>query len=284
MTRGAPAAARATVWRGRRPARLPVLLALPAALGLALLVGPLVAIVVQAPWGRMLELVSTESALQALAISLGTAAAATGLSVLLGLPLALLLAGSPDERPSRARRLIRSLVTVPVVLPPVVGGVALVALLGEGGLVSQPLADLFGFAPPPSAAAVVLAQTFVAMPFLVFAIEGAIRAADRRFDVVAATLGASPGRRLAQVTLPLIAPGIAAGAALSFARALGEYGATVTFATSIPGVTQTLPMAIYARLAADDRDAAIALSLVLIAISVVVLVAFRDRWLPGVLR
>jgi molybdate transport system permease protein len=124
----------------------------------------------------------------------------------------------------------------------------------------------------------------VAMPFLVFAIEGAIRAADRRFDVVAATLGASPGRRLAQVTLPLIAPGIAAGAALSFARALGEYGATVTFATSIPGVTQTLPMAIYARLAADDRDAAIALSLVLIAISVVVLVAFRDRWLPGVLR
>ena len=255
--------------------RTPRPLVVLAVAGLLLLVGPLLAIVLRAPWPRMLEIVSRESALNALGISLGTAAAATGLSLLLGLPLALLLAGAPSGRSSLSVRIVRSFVTVPVVLPPVVGGVALVALLGEGGLVSQPLADWFGLAPPTSAVAVVLAQTFVAMPFLVFAIEGAIRGADRRFDLVAETLGS---------TLPLIAPGIAAGAALCFARALGEYGATVTFATSIPGITQTLPMAIYGELALGDRDAAIALSLVLIAISVVVLLAFRDRWVPQVAR
>lgn len=270
--------------RAPRRARAPLAVMVLGAIGLALLVGPLVAIVVRAPWGRLLELLSSETALQALGISLGTAAAATGLSVLLGVPLAILLAGAPDEPPGLGRRVIRSLVTVPVVLPPVVGGVALVALLGEGGLVSAPIAALLGAAPPTSAGAVVLAQTFVAMPFLVFAIEGALRGADRRVDLVAATLGLTPGRRLLRVTLPLVAPGIAAGAALSFARALGEYGATVTFATSIPGITQTLPMAIYARLAEGDRDAAIALSLVLIAVSVVVLVALRDRWVPGVVR
>lgn len=264
--------------------RTPRALVVLAVAGLLLLVGPLLAIIVRAPWPRMLEIISRESALNALGISLGTAAAATGLSLLLGLPLALLLAGAPNGRSSLSVRIVRSFVTVPVVLPPVVGGVALVALLGEGGLVSQPLADWFGVAPPTSAAAVVLAQTFVAMPFLVFAIEGAIRGADRRFDLVAATLGSTPSRRLVRVTLPLIAPGIAAGAALCFARALGEYGATVTFATSIPGITQTLPMAIYGELALGDRDAAIALSLVLIAVSVVVLLAFRDRWVPQVAR
>lgn len=268
----------------RRGTRSTVAVRVLAVLGLALLVSPLVAIMVRAPWAQLPEIVARENSLQALGISLGTAAAATGLSVLLGLPLALVLAGEPDRAPSLAGRIVRAFVTVPVVLPPVVGGVALVSLLGDGGLLSQPLADLFGFAPPTSAAAVVLAQTFVAMPFLVFAIEGALRSSDARFGVVAASLGASPHRRLVRVTLPLIAPGIAAGAALSFARALGEYGATVTFATSIPGVTQTLPMAIYAQLALDDRDAAIALSLVLIAVSVVVLVTLRDRWVPGVMR
>lgn len=270
--------------RAPRRARPPLAVIVLATLGLVLLVGPLVAIIVRAPWARMLDLLSRESAVHALGISLGTASAATGLSLLLGVPLALLLARGADERPALGHRIVRSLVTVPVVLPPVVGGVALVALLGEGGLVSGPIAAVLGAAPPTSAGAVVLAQTFVAMPFLVFAIEGALRGADRRFDLVAATLGLPPGRRLLRVTLPLIAPGIAAGAALSFARALGEYGATVTFATSIPGVTQTLPMAIYAELAEGDRDAAIALSLVLIAVSVVVLVGFRDRWLPGVVR
>ena len=255
--------------------RTPRPLVVLAVAGLLLLVGPLLAIVLRAPWPLMLEIVSRESALNALGISLGTAAAATGLSLLLGLPLSLLLAGAPSGRSSLSVRIVRSFVTVPVVLPPVVG---------EGGLVSQPLADWFGLAPPTSAVAVVLAQTFVAMPFLVFAIEGAIRGADRRFDLVAATLGSTPSRRLVRVTLPLIAPGIAAGAALCFARALGEYGATVTFATSIPGITQTLPMAIYGELALGDRDAAIALSLVLIAVSAVVLLAFRDRWVPQVAR
>ena len=255
-----------------------------AVVGIVFLVAPLLALAVAAPWGRMLELLARESSLQALGISLATAAAATGLSLLLGVPLALTLATRDGEPPSFSRRVVRAFVTVPVVLPPVVGGVALVALFGAGGLVSQPLADVFGFAPPTSAGAVIMAQTFVAMPFLVFAIEGALLSSDRRFDLVAASLGASPTRRLFRVTLPLIAPGIAAGAALSFARAMGEYGATVTFATSVPGVTQTVPMAIYGELAAGDRDAAIALALVLVAVSVLVLIALRDRWVGGISR
>jgi molybdate transport system permease protein len=252
---------------------------LPALLALALLVLPLVALVVRAPWGQLPELLGRSEVVQALALSLGTAALSTLIALALGVPLALVLARSV-EWPAVARRLLRALITVPLVLPPVVGGVALLLLLGRRGLVGEGLDAAFGLTIPFTTAAVVIAQVFVAMPFLVLAVEGAVRASDRRFEVAAATLGASRLTVFRRVTLPLVAPGIAAGALLCFTRALGEFGATITFAGSFPGVTQTLPIATYLELQRDP-DAAIALSLVLMIVSVAVLVSLRDRWVPG---
>jgi len=253
---------------------------IPAAIGLALLGLPLVALVVRAPWSRLPELLSRSDVLQALGLSLGTGVLSTAIALVLGIPLALVLARSAAW-PTVPRRLLRALVTVPLVLPPVVGGVALLLLLGRRGLIGQWLDAWFGITIPFTTAAVVIAQVFVAMPFLVLAVEGAVRASDRRFEVVAATLGASRWTVFRRVTLPLVAPGVAAGALLCFTRALGEFGATITFAGSFPGVTQTLPIATYLQLQTDP-DAAIALSLLLMGVSVVVLVSLRDRWVPGV--
>jgi molybdate transport system permease protein len=252
---------------------------LPALLALALLVLPLVALVVRAPWDQLPELLGRSEVVQALALSLCTAALSTLIALALGVPLALVLARSA-EWPAVPRRLLRALITVPLVLPPVVGGVALLLLLGRRGLVGEGLDAAFGLTIPFTTAAVVIAQVFVAMPFLVLAVEGAVRASDRRFEVAAATLGASRLTVFRRVTLPLVAPGIAAGALLCFTRALGEFGATITFAGSFPGVTQTLPIATYLELQRDP-DAAIALSLVLMIVSVAVLVSLRDRWVPG---
>ncbi|MCU1439038.1 MAG: Molybdate transport system permease protein [Rhodoglobus sp.] len=248
---------------------------IPAALALALLGLPLVALVVRAPWASLPDLLSRSEVIQALALSFGTASIATLVSLVLGIPLALVLARSA-EWSVVPRRVLRALVTVPLVLPPVVGGVALLLLLGRRGLIGQ----FLPFTIPFSTSAVVIAQVFVAMPFLVLAVEGAVRASDRRFEVAAATLGASRWTVLRRVTLPLVAPGIAAGSLLCFTRALGEFGATITFAGSFPGVTQTLPIATYIELQRDP-DAAIALSLLLMAASVAVLVSLRDRWVPG---
>jgi molybdate transport system permease protein len=266
--------------RSRSP--LTPVLWVPAGLGLALLALPLVALAVRAPWAQLPELLSRSEVVQALALSLGTGLLSTLVSLVLGIPLAVVLARS-EEWPAVARRLLRALVTVPLVLPPVVGGVALLLLLGRRGLVGQWLDAWFGITIPFSTTAVVIAQVFVAMPFLVLAVEGAIRASDRRFDVAAATLGASRLTIFRRITLPLVAPGITAGALLCFTRSLGEFGATITFAGSFPGVTQTLPIATYLELQRDP-DAAIALSLVLMIVSVVVLVSLRDRWVPGVTR
>jgi molybdate transport system permease protein len=248
---------------------------LPAALALALLALPLLALVTRAPWAELPQLLSRTEVAQALGLSLGTATVSTALCLVLGIPLALVLARSAGW-PLVPRRLLRAVVTVPLVLPPVVGGVALLLLLGRHGLIGQWLP----FTVPFTTSAVVIAQVFVALPFLVLAVEGALRASDRRFELAAATLGASRWTVFRRVTLPLIAPGVAAGALLCFTRALGEFGATVTFAGSFPGVTQTLPVATYLELQRDP-DAAIALSLVLMVISVVVLLSLRDRWLPG---
>ncbi len=248
---------------------------LPAGLALALLGLPLVALVVRAPWGQLPELLSRASVLQSIGLSLGTAALATLVSLVLGIPLAMVLARSAHWA-TVPRRLLRALVIVPLVLPPVVGGVALLLLLGRRGLIGQ----FLPFTIPFSTSAVVIAQVFVAMPFLVLAVEGAIRSADHRFAAAAATLGASRATVFRRVTLPLIAPGVAAGALLCFTRSLGEFGATITFAGSFPGVTQTLPITTYLELQRDP-DAAIALSLVLLAVSVAVLVSLRDRWVPG---
>ena len=263
----------------RRRSFLAPALWLPAGVALAFLVLPLLALILRAPWAQLPEILGQGAVAQSLVLSLGTGLVSTVIALVLGIPLALVLARSA-EWPAVPRRLLRALITVPLVLPPVVGGVALLLLLGRRGLVGQYLYDWFGVTIPFSTPAVVIAQVFVAMPFLVLAVEGALRASDRRFEVAAATLGASRFTVFRRITLPIVAPGISAGALLCFTRALGEFGATITFAGSFPGVTQTLPISTYLQLQTDP-DAAIALSLVLMLVSVVVLVSLRDRWVPG---
>jgi molybdate transport system permease protein len=265
--------------RGAQRARLSPPIAVAAVIGLAFLVLPLVALAIRAPWAQLPQLLAGETVLRALGLSLLTGLISTAVCLVLGVPLALLLSHSAVW-PAVVRRLLRATITVPLVLPPVVGGIALLLLLGRRGLIGQFFADA-GLGIPYTTGAVVLAQTFVAMPFLVFAVEGALGAADRRTEAAAATLGASRWQVFRLVTVPLVAPGVAAGAVLCFTRALGEFGATITFAGSLPGVTRTLPIASYLALQSDP-DAAIALALVLLAVSVVVLVSLRDRWLPGV--
>ncbi|GAA0924422.1 ABC transporter permease [Nonomuraea longicatena] len=211
--------------------------------------------------------------LEALRLSLVTATVATVICLLLGVPLAWLLARTDFP----GRRVVRALVTVPLVLPPVVGGVALLLVLGRRGIVGQWLDSAFGITLPFTTAGVVVAEAFVAMPFLVISVEGALRAADRRYEEAAATLGASRWTVFRRVTLPLIAPGVVAGAVLCWARALGEFGATITFAGNFPGQTQTMPLAVYLALETEP-EAAIVLSLVLLAVSVIILASLRDRW------
>lgn len=254
-----------------------MVLLVPAALGLVFLVLPLVGLVVEAPWSTLGERLGETAVLSALRLSLIAATAATILCLVCGVPLAWLLARSSLP----GRRLVRALVTVPLVLPPVVGGVALLLVLGRNGLVGQYLDAWFGVSLPFTTAGVVVAEAFVAMPFLVVSVDGALRGADRRYEEAAATLGASRWTTFRRVTLPLVAPGIAAGAVLCWARALGEFGATITFAGNFPGKTQTMPLAVYLALETDPA-AAIVLSVVLLGVSVLVLVSLRDKWIsPG---
>ncbi|MBF6441131.1 molybdate ABC transporter permease subunit [Nocardia farcinica] len=256
----------------------PLILLVPAVLALAFLVAPLLGLVARAPWATMPQRVTEPEVLQALRLSLVCATLATGLCLVLGIPLAWLLARG--DVPGRG--LIRALVTVPLVLPPVVGGVALLLVLGRRGLIGSHLHEWFGISLPFTTAGVVLAEAFVAMPFLVISVEGALRAADPRFEEAAATLGATRWYTFRRVTLPSVLPGVLAGAVLCWARALGEFGATITFAGNFPGRTTTMPLAVYLALETDP-DAAIVLSLVLLAVSVVVLVALRERWMRGAL-
>jgi molybdate transport system permease protein len=260
--------------RRRRHGRTPVALVVPAAAGLAFLVLPLVGLLARAPWATLPQRLTEPGVLTALRLSLQTATIATLVCLVLGVPLAWLLARV--EFPGR--RLVRALVTVPLVLPPVVGGVALFTVLGRTGLIGRWLDSTFGVTIPFTTAAVVIAETFVAMPFLVISVEGALRAADTRFEDAAATLGADRWTTFRRVTLPLVAPGVAAGAVLCWARALGEFGATITFAGNFPGTTQTMPLAVYLALQRDP-DAAIVLSLVLLVVSLATLLLLRDRWL-----
>lgn len=255
------------------------MLLLPAALALAFLVLPLAALLVRAPWRELPERLLTPAVGDALRLSLVSALCATLLCLVLGIPLAWLLARGSFP----GRRLVRALVTVPLVLPPVVGGVALLLLLGRNGLLGRYLDAWFGITLPFTTTAVVLAEAFVAMPFLVLAVEGALRGADRRYEDAAATLGASRTTVLRRVTLPLVAPGVAAGTVLCFARALGEFGATITFAGSFPGVTRTMPIEVYLALESDPQ-VAVVLSLLLLGMAVLVLVLLRDRWLTGAAR
>lgn len=237
---------------------------------------PLVALVLRAPWRTLPGDLTAPGVLTALRLSLVCSVGALCLSLVFGVPLAWLLA----RIPFRGRDLVRAMVLLPMVLPPVVGGVALLLAFGRNGLAGQWLDSWFGVTLPFSTAGVILAETFVAMPFLVITVEAGIRAMDRRYEDAAATLGAGRWRTFRLVTLPLIAPALAAGSALCWARALGEFGATITFAGNLPGTTQTMPLAVYLALQ-NNTDAAITLSLVMLAISLIVLVGLRSHWFPS---
>lgn len=255
---------------------LPRLLWVPALLGLALIALPVVGLVVRADLARFPELVTGEAALSALELSLRTAAVSTLLCLLFGGPLAAVLARSG----ARGLRLIRPIVLLPLVLPPVVGGLALLYTVGRTGFGGRVLELWFGITVPFTTAAVVLAQTFVSMPFLVVSLEGALRTAGERFESVAATLGASPATVFRRVTVPLVLPGVGSGLVLAFARALGEFGATIAFAGSLQGTTQTLPLLVY-QVREVDVDGAVALSLVLVVVAVLVIAVARPRAAEG---
>ncbi|QGN48409.1 molybdate ABC transporter permease subunit [Micromonospora sp. WMMC415] len=259
-----------------RAGGVPVALLLPAVLGLVFLVLPLVGLLARTPWSTLPQRLAEPGVLTALRLSLLTATLATLLCLMLGVPLAWLLARV--EFPGR--RLVRALVTVPLVLPPVVGGVALLLVFGRRGLLGGWLDSTFGITLPFTTTGVVLAEAFVAMPFLVIAVEGALRGADRRYEEAAATLGAGRWTTFTHVTVPLVAPGLAAGAVLCWARALGEFGATITFAGNYPGRTQTMPLAVYLALE-TDLQSAVVLSLILLVVSVAILAGLRDRWITA---
>jgi molybdate transport system permease protein len=253
---------------------VPPVLAAPAAIGFCFLLVPLLALLVRAPWHGLAGLLSDPVVLTALRLSLECATAATVISIALGVPLAWVLARA--RFPGLA--VLRALVTVPLVLPPVVGGLALLLAFGRNGILGRYLDSWFGVSLPFSTAGVVVAETFVAMPFLVVTVEGALRSADRELEEAATTLGAGRLTVFARITLPLVAPSLLAGAVLCWARALGEFGATITFAGNYPGTTQTMPLFVYNTLQTDP-EAAIALSLVLLLVAVAVLALLRDRWL-----
>nr|WP_183592234.1 ABC transporter permease [Nocardioides soli] len=230
---------------------------------------PLAGMVSRVDWNSFLSLVTSDSALTALWLSLRTSVASTLLCLAFGVPMALVLARTSF----RGQGVIRSLVLLPLVLPPVVGGIALLYTFGRRGLLGEQL-DAIGVQIAFSTIAVVLAQTFVSLPFLVVSLEGSLRTAGERYEVVAASLGARPTTVFRRVTLPLVLPGLVSGAVLSFARALGEFGATITFAGSLEGTTRTLPLYIY-NLRVTDPDAAVAMSLVLVLVAVLVITFAR---------
>jgi molybdate transport system permease protein len=245
-----------------------------AAVALVFVLIPFVALLQRAPWTGLGSLLADPVVRDALRLSLTSAFAATALSLVFGIPLAWVLARV--DFPGRS--LVRSLVLLPMVLPPVVGGAALLFAFGRTGLIGRPLYEGTGILLPFSLSGVVAATTFVALPFLVVTVEAGLRSADRRYEEAAATLGAGRWTVFRRITLPMVTPSVVAGAVLCWARALGEFGATVTFAGNLQGRTQTMPLAVFLALE-SDRDAAIALSLVLVAVSLAVLVPLRDRWL-----
>jgi molybdate transport system permease protein len=266
--------------RGRRDVNgfVPPVLALPAILGLALLVLPLAALVWRVDWSTLWADISSPEAVSALMLSLVTGLIATAVCVVIGVPLALVIARSGP----RLSALLRVVVTIPLVLPPMVGGVALLFLLGRTGPLGMLLDEWWGVRIPFTTTAVVLAQTFVALPFLVLALEGAMRTSGVDYERTAATLGARRWTILWRVTLPLAAPGLVAGVILCFARAIGEFGATALFAGNAPGVTQTMPLAIYTAFNGSGvgQGTAVALSLLLLVTAILVLLLVR-AWRPG---
>lgn len=255
------------VRKARTFSGLPRWLYAPAALGAVFIILPLIAMATRMNWSQFGTVISTPASLDALRLSMETSIAAMVLCIVFGVPMSMVLARV--EFPGK--QLIRSLVLLPLVLPPVVGGIALLYTFGRRGLLA-PVLDVFGISIAFSTIAVVLAQTFVAMPFLVVSLEGTLRTVGQRYELVAATLGAKPSTVLHRITLPLVVPGLASAAVLSFARALGEFGATLTFAGSLQGVTRTMPLEINLQNSSGNPDSAIALSLVLVAVAIIVTV------------
>jgi molybdate transport system permease protein len=258
---------------GRLPTGLvPAVLAVGA---LAIVVLPLIGLLQRAPWSSLVSDLRAHDAFTALRLSLETSLGALAVSAVFGIPLAWVLA----RRSFPGRSVARALVTLPMVLPPVVGGIALLYAFGRRGFAGRVLYDLTGWRMVFNTSGAILAEAFVAIPFLIVTAESAFRSMDRRAEEAAATLGASPAYRFRRVTLPAVAPALVAGAALTWARALGEFGATITFAGNFPGTTQTTPLLVYLDIESGHEGTALALSLVLLAVSLAVLVGLRDRWL-----
>jgi molybdate transport system permease protein len=243
--------------------------------GALLVIVPLVAILLKIDWPNFIPLITSESSRAALVLSLKTATASTAVCVLIGVPMALVLARGRFP----GKSVLRALLLLPLVLPPVVGGIALLYTFGRQGLLGHQL-QLLGIRIAFSTTAVVLAQSFVSLPFLVVSLEGALRTAGTNYENIAATLGGRPTTVLRTVTLPLVIPGLMSGAVLAFARSLGEFGATLTFAGSLQGVTRTLPLEIYLQ-RETDPDAAVALSLLLIVVAALIVIASASHRLAG---
>lgn len=254
---------------------LPAWVYAPAAIGALFVIVPLVAILLKIDWAHFIPLVTSESSRAALLLSLKTAAASTVVCVVIGVPMAMVLARGSFPGQS----VLRALVLLPLVLPPVVGGIALLYTFGRQGLLGHHL-EVLGIRIAFSTTAVVLAQSFVSLPFLVVSLEGALRSAGNQYESIAAMLGARPTTVLRTVTVPLVIPGLMSGAVLAFARSLGEFGATLTFAGSLQGVTRTLPLEIYLQ-RETDPDAAVALSLLLIVVAAIIVIASASRRLAG---
>src|SRR5438132_4569387 len=257
-----------------RRERAPLAIGILAAAGAAFFILPLIGLVVRTPWADAAKAVTSADTLEALRLSLVASLTATGVALVLGVPLAWVYARI--EFPGRS--VLRALTTLPMVLPPVVGGIALLLAFGRRGLLGSWLATTFGITLPFTTAGVVFAETFVAMPFLVLTVEAGLRSMDRRYEDAARTLGAKRWTIFTRVTLPLIAPSLFAGAVLCWARALGEFGATITFAGNFPGVTQTMPLAVYLLLE-TNREGSYILSLILLVVSLVGLGGLRHRGL-----
>lgn len=259
---------------GPTATRPPAVIVALGIVGVAFFALPFVGLLVRAPWSSVGDVLGDDAVRTALWLSLTTSFLTTVFAVVLGVPLAWMLARS--SLPGRG--FVRALCTLSMVLPPVVAGVALFLALGRRGVLGRPLDELAGISLPFTTAAVVVAQLFVAMPFLVLTVDAALRGLDPAAEDAARTLGASRTYVFRRVTLPSVRPALVSGMVLTWARALGEFGATITFAGSFPGTTRTVPLATYLALE-NDPDQAILLSLVLVTVSFAVLVGLRDRWI-----
>jgi molybdate transport system permease protein len=257
----------------REKQRVNPLLIVLAALAALFFIFPLIGLITGAPWGRMASLITSQTALKALELSIIASLSSTALALIFGFPLAWLLARGQF----RGKGVLRGLTTLPMVLPPVVGGIALLLAYGRRGFIGEPLDRATGITLPFSLAGVIVAESFVAMPFFVITVESGLRSMNRRLEDAARSLGARRRTVFIRVTLPLIWPALAAGTVLTWARALGEFGATITFAGNLPGVTQTMPLAVYISQSSGMTDEAIALSLILVVVSLVVMIFRRDR-------